>query len=56
MTDEELTVLQKYKHKELIMCKIVEVIMDGSVDVQEILDMMLTLVESTIQKTNSGAN
>lgn len=34
----------------------IEVNLDSSVDSQEILDMMLTLVESTLQKTNSGAN
>ena len=37
-------------------CKTIDVSLDKEVDAQEILDIMLTFVESTIQKSNSGTN
>ena len=44
------------RNRGAIGCKTIDIILDGKVDTQQILDIMLTFVESTIQRTNSGSN
>ena len=49
-------VWEQMASKKVTGWKTIDIILDKEIDPQEILDIMLTFVESTIQKKNSGGN
>ena len=55
-TDRDASICQNMSNRNVFGCKTIDVSLDKEVDAQEILDIMLTFVESTIQKSNSGTN
>lgn len=55
-TERDQDICAELENKGVVGCKTLDIILDQEIDPQEILDILLTFVESTIQRTNSGTN
>jgi len=55
-TERDIQIWRDMRLKGVYSCKTFDIVLNSEVDPQETLDIMLTFVESTIQRSNSGTN